>query len=155
MGDGDVRRALGRHRDPRRLAGRVGGPGVYAMWNDLLYGDLALYRTTKTGVFRDPGGDADPGADGLPDPGPDSRGAEESPQPIAERAAVRADRRFLDAVPAWPQLAEYPPEKVLDAIDHGAVQRIAARMIGGMISAPLLSMLVIPAAYYLMRKSKR
>ncbi|MBI2753776.1 MAG: hypothetical protein HYX46_09735 [Betaproteobacteria bacterium] len=35
-----------------RLAGQVGGPGVYAMWNDLLYGELALYRTTKTGAFR-------------------------------------------------------------------------------------------------------
>lgn len=35
-----------------RLAGRVGGPGVYAMWNNTLYGELALYRTTKTGVFR-------------------------------------------------------------------------------------------------------
>jgi Cu(I)/Ag(I) efflux system membrane protein CusA/SilA len=82
-------------------------------------------------------------------------------------------------------LAEYPPGKVLDAIDHGAVQRvrpkamtvavilgglapimwsdgtgaevmqrIAAPMIGGMITAPLLSMLVIPAAYYLMRKGR-
>ena len=35
-----------------RLGGRVGGPGGYAMWNDLLYGELALYRTTKTGAFR-------------------------------------------------------------------------------------------------------
>ena len=35
-----------------RLGGRVGGPGVYALWNDLLYGELALYRTTKNGVFR-------------------------------------------------------------------------------------------------------
>jgi Cu(I)/Ag(I) efflux system membrane protein CusA/SilA len=82
-------------------------------------------------------------------------------------------------------LAEYPPGKVLEAIDHGAVQRvrpkamtvavilgglapimwsdgtgaevmqrIAAPMIGGMITAPLLSMLVIPAAYYLMRREK-
>jgi copper/silver efflux system protein len=80
-------------------------------------------------------------------------------------------------------LAEYPPEKILDAIDHGAVQRvrpkamtvaviigglapimwsegtgaevmqrIAAPMIGGMITAPLLSMLVIPAAYLLLRR---
>jgi len=80
-------------------------------------------------------------------------------------------------------LAEYPPEKVLEAIDHGAVQRvrpkamtvavivgglapimwsdgtgaevmqrIAAPMIGGMITAPLLSMLVIPAAYFLMKR---
>ena len=32
------------------------------------------------------------------------------------------------------------------------MQRIAAPMIGGMISAPLLSMLVIPAAYYLLRR---
>jgi copper/silver efflux system protein len=32
------------------------------------------------------------------------------------------------------------------------MQRIAAPMIGGMISAPLLSMLVVPAVYYLMRK---
>jgi len=80
-------------------------------------------------------------------------------------------------------LAEYPPGKVLEAIDHGAVQRvrpkamtvavilgglapimwsdgtgaevmqrIAAPMIGGMITAPLLSMFVIPAAYLLMRR---
>ncbi len=32
------------------------------------------------------------------------------------------------------------------------MQRIAAPMIGGMITAPLLSMIVIPAAYYLMKR---
>ena len=32
------------------------------------------------------------------------------------------------------------------------MQRIAAPMVGGMISAPLLSMFVIPAAYYLIRR---
>ena len=32
------------------------------------------------------------------------------------------------------------------------MQRIAAPMVGGMITAPLLSMLVIPAAYLLMRR---
>jgi Cu(I)/Ag(I) efflux system membrane protein CusA/SilA len=32
------------------------------------------------------------------------------------------------------------------------MQRIAAPMVGGMLSAPLLSMLVIPAAYRLMRR---
>jgi Cu(I)/Ag(I) efflux system membrane protein CusA/SilA len=32
------------------------------------------------------------------------------------------------------------------------MQRIAAPMVGGMITAPLLSMLVIPAAYSLMRR---
>jgi Cu(I)/Ag(I) efflux system membrane protein CusA/SilA len=34
------------------------------------------------------------------------------------------------------------------------MQRIAAPMIGGMITAPLLSMLVIPAAYLLMRRPR-
>ncbi|GIX35800.1 MAG: cation transporter [Lysobacteraceae bacterium] len=32
------------------------------------------------------------------------------------------------------------------------MQRIAAPMVGGMLSAPLLSMLVLPAAYYLLRR---
>ena len=31
------------------------------------------------------------------------------------------------------------------------MQRIAAPMVGGMISAPLLSMLVVPAVYFLMK----
>lgn len=35
------------------------------------------------------------------------------------------------------------------------MQRIAAPMVGGMITAPLLSMFVIPAAYYLMRRARR
>ena len=35
------------------------------------------------------------------------------------------------------------------------MQRIAAPMVGGMVTAPLLSMLVIPAAYWMMRKSRR
>ena len=35
------------------------------------------------------------------------------------------------------------------------MQRIAAPMVGGMITAPLLSMLVIPAAYLLMRRRKQ
>ena len=35
------------------------------------------------------------------------------------------------------------------------MQRIAAPMVGGMITAPLLSMFVIPAAYLLMRRSRR
>ncbi|HTL91174.1 MAG TPA: hypothetical protein VL176_02440, partial [Steroidobacteraceae bacterium] len=34
------------------------------------------------------------------------------------------------------------------------MQRIAAPMIGGMVSAPLLSMLVIPAAYLLLRRPR-
>ena len=35
------------------------------------------------------------------------------------------------------------------------MQRIAAPMVGGMITAPLLSMFVIPAAFYLMRRPRR
>ncbi len=35
------------------------------------------------------------------------------------------------------------------------MQRIAAPMIGGMLSAPLLSMLVIPAVYMLLHKADR
>ena len=34
------------------------------------------------------------------------------------------------------------------------MQRIASPMIGGMLTAPLLSMFVIPAAYKLMRRRK-
>lgn len=34
------------------------------------------------------------------------------------------------------------------------MQRIAAPMVGGMITAPLLSMFVIPAVYLLMRRSR-
>jgi Cu(I)/Ag(I) efflux system membrane protein CusA/SilA len=35
------------------------------------------------------------------------------------------------------------------------MQRIAAPMVGGMITAPLLSMFVIPAAYLLLRRRER
>jgi len=35
------------------------------------------------------------------------------------------------------------------------MQRIAAPMVGGMITAPLLSMFVIPAAYLLLRRARR
>lgn len=34
------------------LGSKVAGPGVYGMWNNLLYGEFALYRTNKTGIFR-------------------------------------------------------------------------------------------------------
>ena len=39
-----------------------------------------------------------------------------------------------------------------DGTGAEVMQRIAAPMIGGMITAPLLSMFVIPAAYYLIRR---
>jgi Cu(I)/Ag(I) efflux system membrane protein CusA/SilA len=34
------------------------------------------------------------------------------------------------------------------------MQRIAAPMVGGMVSAPLLSMFVVPAVFLLMRRSQ-
>jgi Cu(I)/Ag(I) efflux system membrane protein CusA/SilA len=34
------------------------------------------------------------------------------------------------------------------------MQRIAAPMIGGMLTAPLLSMLVVPVAFYFMRRGE-
>ena len=34
------------------LASQVGGVGVYGLWNNLLYGEVALYRTANTGTFR-------------------------------------------------------------------------------------------------------
>ena len=35
------------------------------------------------------------------------------------------------------------------------MQRIAAPMVGGMVTAPLLSMFVVPAVYLLLRQSRR
>lgn len=43
-------------------------------------------------------------------------------------------------------------------LGHGAgsevMQRIAAPMVGGMVTAPLLSMLIIPAAWLLLQRRK-
>jgi Cu(I)/Ag(I) efflux system membrane protein CusA/SilA len=49
-------------------------------------------------------------------------------------------------------LAGLAPIMWSDGTGAEVMQRIAAPMIGGMITAPLLSMLVIPAAYLLMRR---
>ncbi len=34
------------------LASQVGGVGVYGLWDNLLYGEVALYRTADTGAMR-------------------------------------------------------------------------------------------------------
>ena len=34
------------------LASKVGGLGVYGLWNDLVYGEFAVYHTAKRGAFR-------------------------------------------------------------------------------------------------------
>jgi Cu(I)/Ag(I) efflux system membrane protein CusA/SilA len=44
------------------------------------------------------------------------------------------------------------PIMVASGTGSEVMQRIAAPMVGGMITAPLLSMLIVPVAYYLMRK---
>ena len=51
-------------------------------------------------------------------------------------------------------LAGLAPLLMSEGTGAEVMQRIAAPMIGGMVTAPLLSMLVIPAAYYLMRRKK-
>ena len=52
-------------------------------------------------------------------------------------------------------LAGLAPLLLSEGTGAEVMQRIAAPMIGGMITAPLLSMLVIPAAYLLMRQPRR
>jgi Cu(I)/Ag(I) efflux system membrane protein CusA/SilA len=44
------------------------------------------------------------------------------------------------------------PIMLSDGTGAEVMQRIAAPMVGGMITAPLLSMLVLPAAYLLLRR---
>ena len=51
-------------------------------------------------------------------------------------------------------LAGLLPIMMTEGTGAEVMQRIAAPMVGGMITAPLLSMLVIPAAYLLMRRRK-
>jgi len=34
------------------LASKVGGAAVYGMWNNMVYGEVGLYRTAKDGAFR-------------------------------------------------------------------------------------------------------
>jgi Cu(I)/Ag(I) efflux system membrane protein CusA/SilA len=76
-------------------------------------------------------------------------------------------RRLLDAIDEGAVQRVRPKAMTVAVIVAGLVpimwssgagsevmQRIAAPMIGGMLTAPLLSMFVLPAAYYLMRKEK-
>ena len=52
-------------------------------------------------------------------------------------------------------LAGLLPIMMTEGAGSEVMQRIAAPMVGGMITAPLLSMLVIPAAYLLMRRRRK
>jgi len=84
----------------------------------------------------------------------------------ARLAAGTADEAaLLDAIRAGAVLRVRPKAMTVTVIIGGllplfwgigtgseVMQRIAAPMVGGMLSAPLLSMFVIPAVYYLMRR---
>ncbi|MGE0876601.1 MAG: efflux RND transporter permease subunit, partial [Burkholderiales bacterium] len=52
-------------------------------------------------------------------------------------------------------LAGLAPLLLSEGTGAEVMQRIAAPMIGGMVTAPLLSMFVIPAAYLLMKRRRR
>jgi Cu(I)/Ag(I) efflux system membrane protein CusA/SilA len=46
-------------------------------------------------------------------------------------------------------------DRLSDAAGTEVMQRIAAPMVCGMVTAPLLSMFVIPVVYYLIRRPRR
>jgi Cu(I)/Ag(I) efflux system membrane protein CusA/SilA len=85
---------------------------------------------------------------------------------LAEGRATEAD--LVDAIREGAVLRVRPKAMTVAVIVAGLVpamvgggtgseimQRIAAPMVGGMITAPLLSMFVVPAAYLLLRRRVR
>lgn len=89
-------------------------------------------------------------------------------QAIAKRRPVLNDRALNEAIHEGAVLRVRPKVMTVATIMAGllpimwggstgseVMQRIAAPMIGGMITAPLLSMLVIPAVYLLTHRNKR
>ena len=83
------------------------------------------------------------------------RGPHPSPDQVAE--AVR-EGALLRVRPKAMTVAVILAGLFPILVGHGAgsevMSRIAAPMIGGMLTAPLLSMLVIPAAYLLLRRRR-
>ena len=89
-------------------------------------------------------------------------------QAIAKRRSELNDRALNEAIHEGAVLRVRPKVMTVATIMAGllpimwgggtgseVMQRIAAPMIGGMITAPLLSMLVIPAVYHLTHRNKR
>jgi Cu(I)/Ag(I) efflux system membrane protein CusA/SilA len=68
---------------------------------------------------------------------------------ITEGAVLRVRPKVMTVAVIFAALL---PIMWSDGTGAEIMQRIAAPMVGGMITAPLLSMLVIPAAYFLMRR---
>jgi Cu(I)/Ag(I) efflux system membrane protein CusA/SilA len=86
--------------------------------------------------------------------------AERGPDPTdTDLAAAIRDGALLRVRPKAMTVAVILAGLTPILIGHGAgsevMSRIAAPMIGGMLTAPLLSMLVIPAGYLLMRRKWR
>ncbi|MDB5463004.1 MAG: cation transporter, partial [Phenylobacterium sp.] len=88
-------------------------------------------------------------------------------QALAERGPDPSPGELADAVREGALLRVRPKAMTVAVIlagltpiliGHGAgsevMSRIAAPMIGGMLTAPLLSMLVVPAAYLLLRRRR-
>ena len=83
----------------------------------------------------------------------EARGAELTPQALVEALDEGAVQRVRPkAMTVAVILAGLAPLMWSEGAGSEVMQRIAAPMIGGMITAPLLSMFVIPAAYYLLRR---
>ena len=85
----------------------------------------------------------------------DARGADPSPEDVGE--AVR-EGAVLRVRPKAMTVAVIVAGLLPILIGHGAgseiMSRIAAPMIGGMLTAPLLSMFVLPAAFFLLRRRR-
>jgi Cu(I)/Ag(I) efflux system membrane protein CusA/SilA len=71
---------------------------------------------------------------------------------VAEGAVLRVRPKAMTVAVI---LAGLAPIMLGGGTGSEIMQRIAAPMVGGMISAPLLSMFVIPTAYYLLRRRRR
>ena len=83
----------------------------------------------------------------------EARGPELTPAQLIEALDEGAVQRVRPkAMTVAVILAGLAPLMWSEGAGSEVLQRIAAPMIGGMITAPLLSMFVIPAAYYLMRR---
>jgi Cu(I)/Ag(I) efflux system membrane protein CusA/SilA len=74
------------------------------------------------------------------------------PEAICEGAVLRVRPKAMTVAVI---IAGLMPIMWGDGTGSEIMQRIAAPMIGGMVTAPLLSMFVIPAAYLLMRRSSK
>ncbi|WP_294121667.1 efflux RND transporter permease subunit [Sphingomonas sp.] len=86
----------------------------------------------------------------------DARGPNPTPQQIAEAVREGALLRVRPkAMTVAVILAGLFPILIGKGTGSEVMSRIAAPMVGGMITAPLLSMLVIPAGYLLLRRSRR